>query len=293
MVANIECKVNKLAKKALDAENHLSSVEKELKRDIHKLMLEFQQFRDQLNQEQNKFELKSHEHFSEIKNKIDIQREQLKEKIEEIYWAMIKQVEKHETFYKQKLQESRRIKEFDLISEIESLDDEFRRMDLKIEQVHQLKRENEANVKDLQARLEELKLMSQRTEKCSFVSKKDFGVELFGDLNLRTLNRILVSCSFDNLIKLWDLETKECIRTIDDHTSLIESINVLENGHLISSSDAKSLKVWNPADGVCLKTIDMTESAYTIQVLSGNRVACESGYQIQIWNLNDDTCIQT
>ena len=28
-------------------------------------------------------------------------------------------------------------------------------------------------------------------------------------------------------------------------------------------------------------------------VLSGNRVACESQNQIQVWNLNDGTCIQT
>ena len=137
----------------------------------------------------------------EIKRKIDIQREQLKEKIEAIYWAMITQVEQHEAFYKQKLEESRRIKELDLSREKESLDDEFRKMDLKIEQVHQLKRENEANVNDLQARLEQLKLMSQQTEKCSFVSQKDFGA-----FNLRT--HFLVSCSNENTIKMWDLETR-------------------------------------------------------------------------------------
>ena len=145
----------------------------------------------------------------------------------------------------------------------------------------------------MQARLEELKLLSLQSEKCSFAPKREFGVESCGALNLRTLDRLLVSCSNDKCIKLWDLETYECIRTIEDHAGQIESINVLENGHLISSTDNMSLKVWNPADGVCLKTIDLTDSAFNVQVLSGNRVACESGYQIQIWNLNDDTCIQT
>ena len=156
-----------------------------------------------------------------------------------------------------------------------------------------MKRENEANVKDLQTRLEELKLMSQQTEKCSFVSKKGFGVESFGALNLRTLNRLLVSSSRDKCIKLWDLEKKECIRTIEDQTDEIYSINVLENGHLISSYDNMSLKVWNPADGACLKTIDVTDNLFNIKVLSGNRVACESLSQIRIWNLDDGKCIQT
>ena len=30
-----------------------------------------------------------------------------------------------------------------------------------------------------------------------------------------------------------------------------------------------------------------------MQVLSGDRVAFESGHDIKIWNLNDGTCIQT
>ena len=141
VVANIECKVNNFIKKALDAEDHLSTEEKELQRVIRAMMIECQPLLDQLNQEQNKFELKSDEHFAEIKNKINIQREQLKEKIKVIYLAMVTKVEQNEAFYKKKLEESRRIKEFDLSREQESLDDEFRQIDLKIERAQQLKKE--------------------------------------------------------------------------------------------------------------------------------------------------------
>ena len=66
--------MNQFAKKALDAHDYLNLEEKELKREIHELMLSFQQLLDKLNQEQNKFELKSHERFAEIKRGIDIQR---------------------------------------------------------------------------------------------------------------------------------------------------------------------------------------------------------------------------
>ena len=64
VVKNIQCKVTKLAKKALDAEYHLSPEEKELKRDIHEMLLEFQRLRNQLDKEQNQFEMQSHDHFA-------------------------------------------------------------------------------------------------------------------------------------------------------------------------------------------------------------------------------------
>ena len=207
-VNNIECKVNKLAKKVLDAEDHLSSEEKELKKEIHELMLSFQRLRHQLGQEQNKFELKSHDHFAEIKRKIDIQREQLKEKIEAIYLAMIRQVEQDEAFYKRKLEESRNIKEFDLSRVKESLDDEFRKIDLKIELVHQLKRENEANVNDLQARLEQLKLMSQQTEKC--IKTLNGHTSQVSCLLLLKDGHLAIG-SWDKTIKIWEKDSGQCI----------------------------------------------------------------------------------
>ena len=83
--------------------------------------------------------------------------------------------------------------------------------------------------------------------------QKDFGVASFSLLNLRT--HFLVSCSLDNTIKMWDLETRECIRTLEGHSAEIHCIDVLENGFLISGSKDKSLKIWNPSDGACLKTI--------------------------------------
>ena len=293
VVKDMELKVSKWAKRILDVEGHLTLEEKSAKNEKHQLLNEFQLFYDQLQQEQTLFEVSSHDHFAEIKREIDLQREQLKEKIDEIYLSMIKQVEKHETIFKQKLEKTRCFNEFNAEREKENFQDEFRKVDLTIERAQQLKSKYEANVKALQEKMTNLKFVSKKMEKCSFVAKKDFDISSFGTLNLRSLNRYLASCSDDKTIKLWDLETKECIRTFEGHTDKINCIDVLENGLLISASDDKTLKVWNPSDGVCLKTITTTNDVFRLKVLSGNRVACGSQKQIHIWDLNTGTCIQT
>ena len=291
VVKGIQLKVSKYAK--LESEGSLSPVEKAAKSKTQKLHNEFQQLYDKLQQEQTEFELSSYDHFAEIKRRIDLQREELKEKIDEIYLAMIRQVEKHQAIYKQKLDETRCFKEFNAERETKNFEEEFRKMDLTIENVQKLQTTYEAKIKALQDRMTNLQLVGEKMRKCSFMAKKDFGLSSFGALTLRSLNMYLASSSGDEKIILRDFETKEYIRTLEGHAEAINCIEVLENGQLVSGSADRSLKVWNPSDGVCLKTIVFTESLFSLKALSGNRVACGSEMQIQIWNMNDETCIRT
>ena len=293
VVKNMDSKVNRWAKRILETEGHLSPEEKSAKSEMQKILNEFQQLYNKLQQEHALFELGSHDHFAEIKRQIDLQREELKEKIDQIYFDMINKVEQHEAFYKQNLDETRCFQEFDADNEFENFEEEFRKVDLTIQRVQQLKSEYEANVKTVQNNMDKLQFVSQQMKKCSFVAKTDFGISSFGSLNLTNLSRYLASSSIDKTIKLWDLETNECTRTLEGHTEQINGIEVLAKGHLISGSDDKSLKVWNPSDGVCLKTIPTTNQVFCLKVLSGNRVACGSKMQIQVWDLNTETCIKT
>ena len=293
VVKDMQLKVNKLAKRILDAENHLSPEEKDAKTEMQLLLNEFQQLYDKLQQEQTEFEVSSYDHFAEIKRKLDLQREELKQKIDEIYLTLISKVEKHEAFYKQKLDKTRCFKEFNAEKELENFEEEFRIVDLTIERVQQLQSRYEANIKVLQDKMTNLQLVSTQMKKCSFMAKKDFDISSFGALNLTNLNIYLASCSEDKTFKLWNFETKECIRTLEGHTDNINCMDVLECGILVSGSSEKSLKVWNLSSGICLKTIPTTYGIFRLKVLSGNRVAIGSQKQIQVWDLNNETCIKT
>ena len=184
VVKDIHLKVNTLAKRILDAEGHLSPQEKNIKSKIQKLLNELQQLNDQIHQEQTAFEVNSYDHFAEIKRKLDLQREELKNKIDEIYLAMISQVEKHETFYKQKLDENRCFQEFNAEKETKNFEDEFRKVDLTIQRVQQLQTKYGADIKELKEKMTHLQVVSKEMKKCSFVAKTNFVVSSFGSLNL-------------------------------------------------------------------------------------------------------------
>ena len=95
------------------------------------------------------------------------------------------------------------------------------------------------------------------------------------------------------LFNLWDLETNEYIRTLEGHTDEIHWVNAFVTGHLISDFKEKSLKVWNPSDGVCLKTIACTNLIRRLKVLSRDLMAIGSLKRIHVWDLNTEKCIQT
>ena len=69
------------------------------------------------------------------------------------------------------------------------------------------------------------------------------------------LNQKLISGSNDKSIKIWDLETGQCLKTLKGHIGSIlglKSIN--SNNTIISVSSDKSIKQWNTIHGKCIQT---------------------------------------
>jgi WD40 repeat protein len=68
-------------------------------------------------------------------------------------------------------------------------------------------------------------------------------------------NNILVSSSLNGEIKLWDLRTYECIKSLDQKSS-VRLILHLPNDNIATCSINGHIKVWDPSqDYECIKSI--------------------------------------
>eukprot|EP01132_Coremiostelium_polycephalum_P010049 gene10049-12318_t len=75
-----------------------------------------------------------------------------------------------------------------------------------------------------------------------------------GEVNCITIDmekNYLFSCSFDKSIKVWDLTTMKCIKTLNGHTKSVKSIFV-SGKYLFSASNDMSIKVWDLDMMMCI-----------------------------------------
>jgi WD40 repeat protein len=63
------------------------------------------------------------------------------------------------------------------------------------------------------------------------------------------------SDSSESCIKIWNIATGECIRTITGHTNSVYSLVKLSGNTILSGSYDTTMKIWNIDNGVCQKTI--------------------------------------
>jgi WD40 repeat protein len=54
----------------------------------------------------------------------------------------------------------------------------------------------------------------------------------------------LVSGSDGKTIKIWGLESGECVETLNGHDGGIRSLTIISNGILLSSDDHGNIKFW-------------------------------------------------
>ena len=101
----------------------------------------------------------------------------------------------------------------------------------------------------------------------------------------------LVSGSSDNSIRLWDLETGECLRTFTGHTDTVRCVQ-FDGSIVISGSMDRTLRIWNRNSGECLRTLNChSEGVTTLHFSDGTLSSGSYDRTIRVMHCASNTCV--
>lgn len=102
--------------------------------------------------------------------------------------------------------------------------------------------------------------------------------------------RMLVSGSWDNMIKVWNLLTGKEARTLVGHTGSIRSVAISPDGQtLVSASNDSTIKIWNLFTGKELRTLtNHTHIVWCVAISPDGQMLVSGDHvnTIKVWNLS-------
>ena len=254
------------------------------------------------------------DYFGEIRNKVDLHREELKKEVDQKSDEIIQQLKKREEKCKSNLSKIEKTNLDELKKRnVPSWKLQLRnpnKNEIELNELSSLLNDNLKIVRNYKRKYENNLLDNQSIEFLKYEKSS-----LFGQLNIvtnlspncgelireykghfKTIRSIkcdeklkkLISASTDKTIKIWDLDTGDCLKTLIDHKKWVTSILILPNNKFISGSCDKTLKIWDLNSYECLNTLTNKSDIYALCLISDNQIACgcRNG-SINIWNLDN------
>jgi hypothetical protein len=220
-VKDNEFKPNNLVKKLLDDHLYLSDEEFSLKKQIQDSIRQFFQMYEQFTLNKTKLDLDVHNHFQEIRFKLDEHREELKQKIDDIYMEMIEKTKKFEVAYLKSLADKLEasLKSFETKSieaSLKETEDTFRNPNLLIESIREMPRKQEESIAELKMKLDEQSQVKDNLIRMNeFKPNLSFSQDSFGKLRLNEYtiepfkSQILSGKQLLDLIKVCEFSLKD------------------------------------------------------------------------------------
>ena len=256
-------------------------------------------------------------YFNEIKNKVDLHREELIKEITERSEEMIRKLKEKENKCK-----SNAVKLIKINLNLEIVDislQEMRRLDINRNELIEILDELNENKQNIETQIEQLKndlllgeiIEFNKTERNSsfgelIIKNNDFVLSEKCRKLIQTFNQHtdtvrsiqvdeksnkLITSSDDMTIKIWNLETGECLKTLNNqHKNWITSVLMIQNSKFISGSWDKTIKLWDLNSFECLNTLTNDSGVYSLCLLPNNKIVCGCvNGTITIWNVDNSS----
>ncbi len=105
-------------------------------------------------------------------------------------------------------------------------------------------------------------------------------------------SNLVASGSSAGTAKIWDVETGDCLFTLNDHNEAIRSLAFSSNGKLLASgSTDRTVKIWDVKTGRCLSTLEGHSGSINSVFFEddGSKVVSASDdHTVKIWKINLD-----
>jgi hypothetical protein len=220
-VKDNDFKTNNFVKKQIDELVYLSDEEFSLKKQLQDSIRQSFQMYEQFTLNKTIVDLDVHEHFQEIRFKLDEHREELKVKIDDIYMEMIEKTKKFEATYLKSLADKLEasLKSFETTSleqNLKETEESFRNPNLLTESIRDMQRQQEDALAELKLKLDEQSqakdiLINMNEFKPKSITQDSFGQLYLNEYSIVDLfmSQILSGRQPFDLIKLCEFNASD------------------------------------------------------------------------------------
>ena len=104
-------------------------------------------------------------------------------------------------------------------------------------------------------------------------------------------NGYMASASQDYTVNVWNTLTWISIRNYSNHTSVVYSVDQIDNDTMVSGSYDQTIRIWKISTGETLKIINANGAVFVVRVFSieYKQIVCglnDNTNNIQIYNYN-------
>ena len=97
-------------------------------------------------------------------------------------------------------------------------------------------------------------------------------------------------------LRIWDLESGACLRTMKGHRGEVFSVSVTSDGRrAVSGSSDNALRIWDLESGQCLGLAGPANWVHSVSMTPDGRRAVSGGHDktVRVWDLESGQCLRT
>jgi WD40 repeat protein len=108
---------------------------------------------------------------------------------------------------------------------------------------------------------------------------------------------LLATGSVDKTIRLWDIATGNCVKTLQGHTHWVLSLAVSPNGQILASGgEDHTVRLWDIFTGQCIRVLQgHTYRIWSVAISPDGQVIASASADntVKLWDINTGQCLKT